>query len=252
MLYSSGASKFVVHNVAPLGCLPIVRQEFNTGNECYEQLQTTYHKYGTPLRIYRVAVLGRTTRMVAVFLTCTRSYACIKDLIFTSTHVTTQRRHKNHPHLLFGADPNVVQPINIRELITYPVNEDMSEFWKEPVGDILLLDDGIDVKGIPLRIYRVAVLGRTKRMVAVFLTCTRSYASIKDLIFTSTHVTTQRRHKNHPHLLFGADPNVVQPINIRELITYPVNEDMSEFWKEPVGDILLLDDGIDVKVSGSM
>ncbi|RID49299.1 hypothetical protein BRARA_H00107 [Brassica rapa] len=36
MLYSSGASKFVVHNVAPLGCLPIVRQEFNTGNECYE------------------------------------------------------------------------------------------------------------------------------------------------------------------------------------------------------------------------
>ncbi|KAH0913887.1 hypothetical protein HID58_028333, partial [Brassica napus] len=37
MLYSSGASKFVVHNVAPLGSLPIVRQEFNTGNECYEK-----------------------------------------------------------------------------------------------------------------------------------------------------------------------------------------------------------------------
>jgi len=38
LLYSSGASKFVVHLLAPLGCLPIARQEFKTGNNCYEKL----------------------------------------------------------------------------------------------------------------------------------------------------------------------------------------------------------------------
>lgn len=38
LLYSSGASKFVVQLLAPLGCLPIARQEFKTGNDCYEKL----------------------------------------------------------------------------------------------------------------------------------------------------------------------------------------------------------------------
>ncbi|CDY54198.1 BnaA08g29210D, partial [Brassica napus] len=71
------------------------------------------------------------------------------------------------------------------------------------------------------------------------------------LYFDARH-NTEKAQESFAHLLFGADPNVVQPINIRELITYPKNQDMSEFWKEPVGDILLLDDGIDVKVSGSM
>ena len=39
LLYSSGASKFVIQTLAPLGCLPIVRQEYNTGMEkCHEPL----------------------------------------------------------------------------------------------------------------------------------------------------------------------------------------------------------------------
>ena len=38
MLYSSGASKFAVYTLPALGCFPIVRQEFNTGNDCYEKL----------------------------------------------------------------------------------------------------------------------------------------------------------------------------------------------------------------------
>ena len=33
-----GASKFAVPLLAPLGCLPIVRQEYKTGNDCYEPL----------------------------------------------------------------------------------------------------------------------------------------------------------------------------------------------------------------------
>ncbi|KAG2305657.1 hypothetical protein Bca4012_085186 [Brassica carinata] len=38
VLYSLGASKFAVTLLAPLGCLPIVRQEYKTGNDCYEPL----------------------------------------------------------------------------------------------------------------------------------------------------------------------------------------------------------------------
>ncbi|KAJ0264034.1 hypothetical protein HA466_0024570 [Hirschfeldia incana] len=38
LLYSLGASKFAVPMLAPLGCLPIVRQEYKTGNDCYEPL----------------------------------------------------------------------------------------------------------------------------------------------------------------------------------------------------------------------
>lgn len=38
LLYSSGASKFVIPTIAPLGCLPIARQEYQTGNDCYEKL----------------------------------------------------------------------------------------------------------------------------------------------------------------------------------------------------------------------
>lgn len=30
---------------------------------------------------------------------------------------------------MFGADPNVIQPMNIRELVTYPVGEPMREAW---------------------------------------------------------------------------------------------------------------------------
>lgn len=39
LLYSSGASKFVIQTLAPLGCLPIVRQDYKTGmDQCHEVL----------------------------------------------------------------------------------------------------------------------------------------------------------------------------------------------------------------------
>ncbi|CAN7028815.1 unnamed protein product [Brassica rapa subsp. trilocularis] len=49
LLYSSRSSKFVVHNVALLGCLPIVRQEFNTGYECYEKFNGLAKKHNARL-----------------------------------------------------------------------------------------------------------------------------------------------------------------------------------------------------------
>lgn len=38
LLHSLKASKFAIQLLAPLGCLPISRQEIKTGNECYEPL----------------------------------------------------------------------------------------------------------------------------------------------------------------------------------------------------------------------
>ncbi|CAH8252698.1 unnamed protein product [Arabidopsis lyrata] len=38
LLHSLKASKFAIQLLAPLGCLPISRQEYKTGNECYEPL----------------------------------------------------------------------------------------------------------------------------------------------------------------------------------------------------------------------
>ncbi|CAN6828220.1 unnamed protein product [Brassica oleracea] len=186
MLYSSGASKFVVHNVAPLGCLPIVRQEFNTGNECYEKFNDLAKQHNARLGpmlnelakakpgfqftlfdFYNV-ILRRTqgnmnyrysfTNISCCGIGSHNAYGCgfpnvhsklceyQRSYLYSDARHNTEKAQESFAHLLFGADPNVVQPINIRELITYPVNEDMSEFWKEPVGDILLLDDGIDVK----------------------------------------------------------------------------------------------------------
>jgi len=33
-------------------------------------------------------------------------------------------------HLLYGADPDVVQPMTVRELIVYPTGETMREYWE--------------------------------------------------------------------------------------------------------------------------
>jgi len=37
-------------------------------------------------------------------------------------------------HLLFGADTNVIQPMNIRELVVYPADEPMRESWVPPTS----------------------------------------------------------------------------------------------------------------------
>ena len=65
-------------------------------------------------------------------------------LFFDGRH-NSEKAQEQFAHLLFGANPNVIQPMNIRELITYPVNTNMSEFWKEPVGRNLLLVHEYDV-----------------------------------------------------------------------------------------------------------
>ncbi|KAJ0242359.1 GDSL esterase/lipase 22 [Hirschfeldia incana] len=184
MLYSLGASKFVVYTLPPLGCLPIVRQEFNTGNDCYEKFNDLAKLHNakigpmlndlataksgfqfTVFDFYNV-VLRRTQRNMNFRYSFTNvsccgtgthnAYGCglpnvhsklceyqRSYLYFDGRH-HSEKAQESFAHLLFGADPNVIQPMNIRELITYPANTNMSEFWKEPVEtNLLLVQDNV-------------------------------------------------------------------------------------------------------------
>ncbi|XP_024005979.1 GDSL esterase/lipase At1g54020 isoform X2 [Eutrema salsugineum] len=184
LLYSSGASKFVVHMLPPLGCLPIVRQEFETGNDCYEKLNDLARQHNakigpmlnemakaktdfqfTVFDFYNV-VLRRTQRNMNYRFSFTNisccgigthnAYGCglpnvhsklceyQRSYLYFDARHNTEKAQESFAHLLFGGDPNVVQPMTVRELIAYPVNEPMREFWKEPEEENLLLVDDID------------------------------------------------------------------------------------------------------------
>ncbi|KAG2304774.1 hypothetical protein Bca52824_033425 [Brassica carinata] len=180
LLYSPGASKFIVYTLPPLGCLPIVRQEFNTCNDCYEKLNNlaklhnakigpmmndlATSKPGFQFTVFDFynAVLRRRQRNLNYRFSFTNisccaigthnAYGCGSPnahsklceyqrsyLYFDGRH-HSEKAQESFAHLLFGADPNVIQPMNTRELITHSVNANMSEFWKEPVEKNLLFD----------------------------------------------------------------------------------------------------------------
>nr|VDD61286.1 unnamed protein product [Brassica oleracea] len=173
LLYASGASKFVIQTLAPLGCLPIVRQDYNTGmDQCHETLNNLAKQHNekigpmlnemartapgfqfTVFDFYNV-ILRRTQRslnyrFLVTYSSCCgvgthNAYGCgfpnvhsklceyqRSYLFFDGRHNTENIRkaQESFGHLLFGADPNVIQPMNVRELVTYPVDEPMREFW---------------------------------------------------------------------------------------------------------------------------
>ncbi|CAN6928199.1 unnamed protein product [Brassica oleracea] len=179
MLYSSGASKFAVYTLPALGCFPIVRQEFNTGNDCYKKLNDLAKQHNarlgpmlndlararsgfqfTVFDFYNV-ILRRTQRNMNFRYSFTNVSCCgigshnafgcgrpnvrsklceyQRSYLFFDGRHNSEKAQEQFAHLLFGANPNVIQPMNIRELITYPVNTNMSEFWEEPVGRNLML-----------------------------------------------------------------------------------------------------------------
>ncbi|CAN6933247.1 unnamed protein product [Brassica oleracea] len=49
-------------------------------------------------------------------------------LFFDGRH-NTEKAQEMFAHLLIGADKNVIQPMNVRELVVYPVDEPMTEVW---------------------------------------------------------------------------------------------------------------------------
>ncbi|KFK35669.1 hypothetical protein AALP_AA4G021700 [Arabis alpina] len=170
MLFNSGANKFLIQTLAPLGCLPIVRQEYNTGiDQCYEKLNdmarqhnekigpmlnemakaskdfqfTVFDFYNVMLRRmqnnkeYRFFVTNSSCCGVGTHdaygcgLPNVHSRLCDYQrsyLYFDGRH-NTEKAQEMFSHLLFGADQNVIQPMNVRELVVYPVGEPMRDFW---------------------------------------------------------------------------------------------------------------------------
>ncbi|KAL0662135.1 hypothetical protein Bca4012_098972 [Brassica carinata] len=170
LLYASGASKFVIQTLAPLGCLPIVRQDYNTGmDQCHETLNNLAKQHNekigpmlnemartapgfqfTVFDFYNV-ILRRTQRslnyrFLVTYSSCCgvgthNAYGCgfpnvhsklceyQRSYLFFDGRHNTEKAQESFGHLLFGADPNVIQPMNVRELVTYPVDEPMREFW---------------------------------------------------------------------------------------------------------------------------
>ncbi|VVA97594.1 unnamed protein product [Arabis nemorensis] len=169
LLYSLRASKFVVQLLPPLGCLPIVRQDYKTGNECYEPLNDLAKQHNakigpmlnefantssgfqfTVFDFYN-ALLRRTQRLNYRFLVTNSSccgvgthnaYGCAfsnvhvklceyqRSYLFFDGRHNTEKAQEEFAHLLYGANLNVIQPMNIRELIVYPVGTNMREYWE--------------------------------------------------------------------------------------------------------------------------
>ncbi|CAA7018489.1 unnamed protein product [Microthlaspi erraticum] len=173
LLYNSGATKFMIQTLAPLGCLPIVRQDYRTGEEnCYEPLNnlaklhnekigpmlnelaatasgfqfTVFDFYNVILRRIQSKTISLSYRFLKTNVSCCGvgthdAYGCglpnvhsklceyQRSYLFFDGRHNTEKAQEMFGHLLFGADPNVIQPMNVRELVMYPVGEPMREVW---------------------------------------------------------------------------------------------------------------------------
>ncbi|CAH8381322.1 unnamed protein product [Eruca vesicaria subsp. sativa] len=173
LLYSLNATKFAIQLLAPLGCLPISRQEYKTGNECYEPLNDLAKQHNEKIGLimndlakkhpglhftvfdFYNAVLRRTRRNLSYRFYVSNTSCCgvgthdaygcgmgnvrsklceyQRAYFFFDGRHNTEKAQEKFAHLFFGADTNVVQPMTLRELIVYPFNEPMREFWKPSI-----------------------------------------------------------------------------------------------------------------------
>lgn len=58
---------------------------------------------------------------------------------------------------MFGADTNVIQPMNVRELVVYPVDEPMRESWVPPKSATVQASDSSSSSSRGYEFYWVSI-----------------------------------------------------------------------------------------------
>ncbi|CAN6828218.1 unnamed protein product [Brassica oleracea] len=158
VIYGSGGRKFALHNLAPLGCLPAVKQANGNVQECVKlpsemaalhntkllqllvelsrQLsgfQYSFYDFFSSIkhRVIKSKTYTFETGMAACCGTgsvngtsCSTNNVCAKpeDYLFFDGKHLTQEGNLQVGHLMWGADPVVVGPNNLRELLFLPLN----------------------------------------------------------------------------------------------------------------------------------
>ncbi|CAN8321880.1 unnamed protein product [Cochlearia groenlandica] len=158
VVYGSGGRKFAVQNLAPLGCLPAVKQANGNVQECVKlpsELAVLHNKkliqllvklslqlsgfqysfYDFYSSIQNRVIKSKTytfeTGLAACCGTgsvngsgCATNTVCAKpdDYLFFDGKHLTQEGNLQVSHLLWGADPVVIGPNNLRELLFLPMD----------------------------------------------------------------------------------------------------------------------------------
>ncbi|CAG7896467.1 unnamed protein product [Brassica rapa] len=158
VIYGTGGRKFALQNLAPLGCLPAVKQANGNVQECVKlpsemaelhnkkllqllvelsrQLsgfQYSFYDFFSSIkhRVIKSKTYTFETGMAACCGTgsvngtsCSTNNVCSKpeDYLFFDGKHLTQEGNLQVGHLMWGADPVVVGPNNLRELLFLPLN----------------------------------------------------------------------------------------------------------------------------------
>ncbi|KAF8083402.1 hypothetical protein N665_0775s0004 [Sinapis alba] len=157
VIYGSGGRKFALQNLAPLGCLPAVKQASGNVQECVRlpsemavlhnkkllqlllelsrQLsgfQYSYYDFFSSIqsRVIKSKTYTFETGMAACCGTgavngssCSTNNVCAnpEDYLFFDGKHLTQEGNLQAAHLMWGSDPEVIGPNNLRELLFFPL-----------------------------------------------------------------------------------------------------------------------------------
>ncbi|CAH2036627.1 unnamed protein product [Thlaspi arvense] len=158
VIYVSGGRKFAFHNLAPLGCLPAVKQANGNVQECVKlpsemaalhnkkllQLlvklsrelsgfQYSFYDFFSSIqnRVIKSKTYTFETGVAACCGTgsvngsgCATNNVCTKpeDYLFFDGKHLTQEGNLQVGHLMWGSDPEVIGPNNLRELLYLPLD----------------------------------------------------------------------------------------------------------------------------------